>query len=297
MPRDFSKSKRNVVKIKPNRLGLCLVFLCALSLSTSIVKGNEPPPNEPSSKVWQTLKQDLFANQSISHPVNWLTLEAPRRAHDAALVPVTIKANPPKGNYIIKHLTLLIDNNPVPIAAEFELSEKLQPLHIETRVRVDQYSHIRAIIRTDKGKLFMATKYVKAAGGCSAPALKDKAAKMSVLGQTKLRQFTPKKNKVNQQRDVQLMIRHPNYSGLQMNQTTGYYIPAHYVSEITIKVNEEQLMKINGAISLSEDPIIRFHFHSNRKRSKLNIKIKDTEGLQFQNEWPLKSLIHPKSDT
>ncbi len=249
------------------------------------------------SKAWQTLKQDLFENQTISQSASWLSLDAPKRAHDAALVPITITATPPSNGDTIKHLTLIIDNNPVPVAAEFELSEQLGPLHIETRVRVDQYSHIRAIIETNKGHLFMTEKYVKAAGGCSAPAMKDMAAKKKLLGQTKLRQFTPHRStaekKTSGQRDVQLMVRHPNYSGLQMNQATGYYIPAHYVSEIIIKADDKPLMKVKGAISLSEDPIIRFHFRSTHKRPRLNVEIRDTEDQTFKNEWLLKPLVQP----
>ena len=251
------------------------------------------------TKAWQTLQADVFDNKAIKETATWLTIKAPDRAHDAALVPITIKANPKDTEGHVKKLTIIIDNNPAPVAAEIDLSPKLGPLHIETRVRVDQYSHVRAIVETSKGELFMAAKFVKAAGGCSAPAMKDRATKMKMLGKTKLRQFTVAPNQQikqsqKQQAEIQVMVRHPNYSGLQMNQETGYYIPAHFVSEMTIKADDEQLIHINGAISLSEDPVIRFRFLPERERPIIKLDVKDTEDKHFQNQWQLKPR-HPQT--
>mgnify|MGYP002150436774 CR=1 FL=1 len=44
---------------------------------------------------------------------------------------------------------------------------------IETRVRVDAYSHVRAIAEASDGQLYAVTRFVKASGGCSAPAGSD----------------------------------------------------------------------------------------------------------------------------
>lgn len=242
-------------------------------------------------EVWKDLKQDIFAQKKISESPSFMSIDAPYRAHDAALVPITIKADKPGAGVHYKTLTLVIDNNPVPVAARFELSPKLGALHLETRVRIDQYSHVRAIIETNDGKLYMATKYVKASGGCSAPAMKDMDAKMAMLGKSKLRQFTlanqPEKARQSQ-REIQVMVRHPNYSGMQLNQETGYYIPAHYVKEIVINLDGEQLMKVDGAISLSEDPAIRFRFMAETSEPVISLTVKDTKKQTFDNQWQLK---------
>lgn len=240
--------------------------------------------------VWQDLKTELFDERSINEQAGWLAMDAPYRAHDAALVPITVKATPPKPGQYIKGLTLVIDNNPVPVAAVMQLSPKLGPLNMETRIRVNQYSHVRAILEMNNGELYMVSKYVKAAGGCSAPAMKDMDAKMASIGQMKMRQFTQKQpaDAAQSTREIQLMVRHPNYSGMQLNQVTGYYIPAHFVSEMEIKLEGEPLIKLEGAISLSEDPTIRFQFQSAKEQPELDFVVRDTNKKLYEKKWQLK---------
>ncbi|GAA6213092.1 quinoprotein dehydrogenase-associated SoxYZ-like carrier [Hyphomicrobiales bacterium 4NK60-0047b] len=257
-------------------------------------------------EMWADLKSDLYDNRKINKAPSWLMMEAPYRAHDAALVPITIKANLPKSvgkenkKPFLKALTLVIDNNPVPVAAKIVLSPKLGPLHMETRIRVNQYSHVRAIVETSEGDLFMVAKYVKAAGGCSAPAMKDIDAKMASIGKMKMRQFTPKpgtelvrkdQSSKSGTREIQLMVRHPNYSGMQLNQVTGYYIPAHFVNDMEVKLDEAPLIKLEGAISLSEDPMIRFRFQTDSAKPKLEFSVKDTKDQTFKKQWQLKPAI------
>ena len=45
--------------------------------------------------------------------------------------------------------------------------------HLATRVRVNDYSYLRVIAETQSGELHMAQTFVKASGGCSAPAVKN----------------------------------------------------------------------------------------------------------------------------
>ncbi len=58
---------------------------------------------------------------------------------------------------------------------------------IETRVRIEEYTYVRAVALTNDGKLYMAANYVKASGGCSAPAGKDAIAARANLGKMRLR--------------------------------------------------------------------------------------------------------------
>ena len=276
------------------RLGVIIFLATLLMLNFALM--SDLLASEQDEEVWTDLKTELFENRSINTTANWLKMEAPYRAHDAAIVPITIKASVPKGkNSFLKTLTIVIDNNPVPVAATMVLSPKLGPLHIETRIRVNQYTHVRAIVETSNGELYMRSKYVKAAGGCSAPAMKDIDAKMASLGKMKLRQFNPKlmgektqSKALQQTREIQLMVRHPNYSGMQMNQVTGYYIPAHFVSGMEIKLDDHPLIKLEGAISLSEDPMLRFRFQTEKPSPNLQFLVKDTKDKTFKKQWQLK---------
>ena len=76
------------------------------------------------------------------------------------------------------------------------------------------------------------------------------------------------------------MISHPNYSGMQMNQLTGLYIPAKYVSEIEVRRGSELVFQMEGGISLSEDPNIRFTYAAAASEA-LEVTAKDTDGKVF----------------
>ena len=106
--------------------------------------------------------------------MSFASLEAPPRAEDAALVPVTMSVHAPAGDArrVVK-LSLVIDENPVPLAGEFTLGAKSDVAKIATRVRVNAYTNMRLIAELSDGSLHMAKVYVKAAGGCSAPATKN----------------------------------------------------------------------------------------------------------------------------
>ena len=67
----------------------------------------------------------------------------------------------------------MIDQNPAPMAAKFELGPDAKVSEISTRVRVNNYTDVHAVAELSDGKLYMIKTYVKASGGCSAPAAKN----------------------------------------------------------------------------------------------------------------------------
>ena len=159
-------------------------------------------------------------------------------------------------------MSLVIDGNPSPLAAVFEPGAKAAVTMIETRVRVDQQTNVHAVVEMADGKLFYSVAYVKAAGGCSAPAPKDEAG-AARLGDMRLRALPNPQNAEATRREVLLMIRHPNNSGMQMDQITHYYIPARYVNLTKIFQGNDPVLTVTGGISLSQDPNFRFDYLSN----------------------------------
>ncbi len=156
---------------------------------------------------------------------------------------------------------------------------------------MNAYSNVRAIAEMNDGSLYMAVKFVKASGGCSAPALKDQDATMAAMGKMKLRQFTPKPGAADEPaldavRQVQLMIRHPQYSGFQMDPMSRLFIPPHYVSDIEVKQGGQTLLTVEGAISLSEDPSIHFSYLPEGP-GEIDVEVRDTEGNVFTRSWPV----------
>ena len=201
-------------------------------------------------------------------------------------MPVTIAAEIPQtAERYIKTLTLIVDKNPAPVAAIFNLTPEMGTATISTRIRVNEYTNVRVIAETSDGALHMAEKFVKAAGGCSAPALKDMAAAEARIGKMKLKQSRP--GAAAQPQEVQLLVSHPNYTGFQMNQLTRHYIPAHFVQDITVSYGGQTLMTVEGAISLSEDPSIHFSFLPKADSKEMSVEVRDTEGEVYTGSWPL----------
>lgn len=228
---------------------------------------------------WPGIRKELFAARDIADGDGAVELTAPVRAEDAAVVPITMRI-PARLAASAASLTLVIDKNPMPVVATFKFGpaagngERV----IDTRVRVDMYSNVRAVLETTDGKLHMATKFVKAAGGCSAPALKDQEQALAELGKMKLRLHETNQSPIMQ--EAQVMIRHPNYSGMQMNQLTGLYIPAKFIENMEVRRGSEVVFTMTGGISLSENPNIRFTYGT-AADNEISVVAKDTTGATF----------------
>ncbi len=272
------------------RRGFCLLALSLVAAFT-VGAGQAAVAGED---VWSELKGELYGDRPIQDGSEWLALDAPYRAYDAAIVPIDITALRPQGaTRFIKNITLVIDQNPAPVAAVFRLGPRSGLASISTRVRIDAYSNVRAIVETNDGELFMVSRFVKASGGCAAPALKDQDESLANLGKMRLRYFTPKPSasstlESQAVREAQLMIRHPNYSGLQMNQITRYYIPAFFVRDIEVRQGDDLILSIEGAISLSENPSVRFNFLSSGAEP-ISVRVQDSEDQIFTQSWPVSS--------
>ncbi|MFK8252133.1 quinoprotein dehydrogenase-associated SoxYZ-like carrier [Ancylobacter terrae] len=238
-------------------------------------------------RTWNELKPDVFGERPITDGSPLVRLTAPTRAEDAAMVPVEAEVMLPAGDpRTIRKLTLIVDENPAPVAATFTFGGQRHDVTLATRLRVNSYSYVRAIAETSDGALHMAERYVKASGGCSAPAMKDEEAALKNIGQMKLRYVADGQQgdatQANRLSRLQLMIRHPNYSGLQMDQVTRLYIPAKFVNQIAVKQGDDLVFTMEGGISLSEDPNIQFSFEPNGK--EIRVEAADTDGRSFEGE-------------
>ncbi len=231
--------------------------------------------------IWPSLQKDLFGARTVVEDHSVVALEAPYRADDAALVPLKVTL-PAATARSVKRLLLVIDKNPAPLVADFTFGPAAGDGErvIETRVRVDMYSNVRAIAETDDGRLVMATRFVKAAGGCSAPALKDTDAALAEAGKMQIKHLATTAHGLS---EAQIKIRHPQYSGLQLNQVTGYYIPANFLRVIDVARDGERVFRVEGGISLSEDPNIRFTYAAGGGNT-IEVTAEDTDGKIFKGQ-------------
>ena len=150
-----------------HRLRLLGVLGLLAALATPAGPSSAAEPYDP----WPGLVQDIFNNRPMDDGSNVIGIEMPYRAEDAAIVPVTLtsKLSPDDNRHLVA-ITLVIDQNPAPMAAKFELGPDARVSEISTRVRVNNYTNVHAVAELSDGKLYMVKTYVKASGGCSAPA-------------------------------------------------------------------------------------------------------------------------------
>jgi sulfur-oxidizing protein SoxY len=237
---------------------------------------------------WPELATQVFSGRPLADGTDLVAIEMPGRAEDAAIVPVTVRATlPPGDTRRVKAFTIVIDENPAPLAATFNIGPNAVVSAISTRVRVNSYTNVHAVADLSDGKLYVVKTYVKASGGCSAPAVKNADQAKVSLGQMRFRQFSrPAEARASSTREAQIMIRHPNNSGLQMDQISRLYIPAHFIQNVKIWQGDELMLSVDGSIAISEDPNIRFTYVPNNAKS-FRIEAVDTENRVFRGDWPL----------
>jgi len=237
---------------------LALVFLLVLA-SPFVALAADAPPDPATVDVWLKMRTMLFGSRSITlDHGNVVTLRVPARAQDAAIVPVSISthlAQTPE-RYVRK-LYLLIDANPSPLGAMFTFSPQSGRADIDTRVRVEDYTWMRAVAELNDGSLYMDQRYVKAAGGCSAPygTAPDFDA-YQPRARLKMEASVAPREPVL----AQLMIQHPNSSGLAKDQMTQLFIPAYFVRTVEVTYADQPIMTAEVDFTISENPNFRFYF-------------------------------------
>lgn len=257
--------------------------LAALALGLPAAQAQLKSADDPDgSPRWKQVRASLFGDRPIQDGGDAvIRLEAPTRAEDAAIVPIAIRAAfEQKPERYIKQVTLVIDNNPSPISAIFHYTLDSGRADIETRVRIDEYTFVRVIAETNDGKLHSSTRFVKAAGGCSAPPGKDPAAALASLGQMRLR--VQPATSPRQPVLAQLMISHPNDSGMVMDQLTRQYTPPHFVRKVDVKYNGRLVLSADLDFSISENPNLRFYFVPSEPGGELRAEVVDTKELHFE---------------
>lgn len=242
------------------------------------------------SERWTSLRKSLFGDRTIVEGSGVIALDAPVRAMDASTVPVGISL-PGGGGAIsgrVKSVWLIVDGNPSPLAGAFHFGPAMDPHSLKTRVRVDQYTLIHAVAETEDGRLFSAARYVKAAGGCSAPSTKDPEVAMSRLGQMRLRIDGDTPATDGNTVTAQLLISHPNNNGMQMDQLTHNYIPPRYIQTIDVRYGDELVFNVDADISLSEDPVITFGLHVHGDQA-VHVDVQDSANTMFHKDFGVRS--------
>jgi len=144
---------------------------------------------ESDPKIWPVVKEAFFANRDIQE-VDFLKIDAPRRAESGAQVPVTYsydRAAAAASGVEIKKIYAIVDANPIPLTATYHLTDMLGNFQLSTRVRYETDSFIHIIGEDANGKLYMAKRDIRAAGGCGGTVDGDDVAIRAAAGKIKLK--------------------------------------------------------------------------------------------------------------
>ena len=259
------------------RMLLLIAVTGGMPVAPALAANSDGADNER----WRAVRDSLFAGRTISEDTaGVIELDTPVRAADAAVVPIAIRtqlAQTP--SRYIKKVWLVIDRNPSPVGAVFTFTPDSGRADIETRVRVEEYTHVRAVAETSDGKLYMTTRFVKASGGCSAPAGSDAAAALAAMGKMAFRVDGDVRG--TQPVLAQLTISHPNHSGLAMDQYTRQFTPAHYVRKIDVTHGGKPVFSADVDFSMSENPSFRFYFLP-QGNTELRANVVDSSERRFE---------------
>ncbi len=263
------------------RRTLSTLFLSLIVLSAAAADDSASPNTE----IWRKVRADLFGERPIMDDGagGRILLEMPARAADASVVPLAIRFKPSPNDAPTKKLYVVIDRNPSPIAGIFEFGEASGGPDLETRVRIEEYTWVRVIAERADGSLLAVQRFIKAAGGCSAPAGKSLAERLAGMGQMKWRVDAPADPSAPV--SVQLMIRHPNNSGLAMDQLTHLYDPPYYVRNVRLTRGDELVFSADVDFSISENPAFRFTLRPG-KGGALHARVTDSNERVFESSAP-----------
>jgi sulfur-oxidizing protein SoxY len=229
---------------------------------------------------WDALAAAIFPGHHVNPAPGFVGIDAPVRAMDAALVPVTLTL--PTGKPL-KSLYLVVDENPSPIAAHVVFGPAADGRTLTLRIRVDQYTNLHAVAETADGQLYATARFIKAAGGCSAPGSETPEIALRGAGRMKLRLHDEAGAQT-----ADLLIKHPNFNGMQMDQVSHLYTPARYVNRIDIAYNGRAVLHMDTDISVASDPAIGFGFKSDGTGT-LTVDVADTAHATWHQDFPVAS--------
>jgi sulfur-oxidizing protein SoxY len=241
-------------------------------------------------EAWDGLRAQLWGDRPIAEGGAVLTLDAPARATDDRRVPVGAHVALPDGA-TLKSLTLIIDENPMPVSAVFEAQTPATAFSTEVALRLNGPSEVRAVAEDDQGRLWMVGQMVKTSGlgACAAPPTTDPKLALDTLGQMDLAVDTGDALRARMDPSAEalarLSISHPSHSGLQMDQITLLFTPARYVETVEVWADDAPAFTVTGSISLAENPEIAFTAPAGAHA--LRVRMTDTDGAVFERRFGL----------
>ncbi|MCB5190790.1 quinoprotein dehydrogenase-associated SoxYZ-like carrier [Methylobacillus arboreus] len=244
-----------------------------------------PASAEVNDQKWQSMQRDFFPGKSLLQG-DFIKIAAPRRAESGAQVPFSFVVDyPMTESQYVKAVTVIVDANPVPLAAVFHFNPHSGKAEIATRIRLETDSLVHVVAETSDGKLHVNAVPVRASGGCGGTVEGDEDEAKRNAG--KMRLALDSEAGEGDVRNVKLQIKHPMFTGLQRDLVSQGFRPAFYISKIDVRYNGEPVLQADTYIGISEDPNIRFPFIA-KQDGTLTVTIHDNEDNEFSQSLAVK---------
>lgn len=83
--------------------------------------------------------------------------------------------------------------------------------------------------------------------------------------------------------EIKLLLNHPMENGRNRDMN-GKLIPAHFIRELTIELNDKTVLHANLGGSMSKDPFFTFRLKNTTPGGRLRVSWLDNQGLSDQAE-------------
>lgn len=134
-------------------LGLAAAAGQAIRPGRLLAASLDPDPEVPNQQVARILK-DLFGDRPIRR--GQVLLDMPVVAEDGRVVPVIIEAPdlPMTADNYVKAVHLIVDHNPDPHLAAFDVTPAMGRLSLQFRIKMKRTTWVRAIVETSSGDVW-----------------------------------------------------------------------------------------------------------------------------------------------
>jgi sulfur-oxidizing protein SoxY len=266
--------------VRPHRRralqGLAALAAAPATSSWAAIGGLPSAEHRDSSPEWERLSGKLFGGKPLLHGQGVVQLFVPLRAAYGASVPVKVVSKlPQRPELHVRKMYVVVDKNPSQLALVLDLTTEVGQADFETRLRVDEYSHVRVVSELSNGELHTDSRYVKTSGGCSAPPNREA---LHLIGRTLLK--VAGELRLEQPVPADVTVVHPNDTGFELNQVTVMYIPPHFVRTISVSYAGRKVFDADLDFSVSENPTLRFNFVPHGK-GELRAEVTDSKDARF----------------
>ena len=201
-------------------------------------------------------------------PSNEITLIAPDRAENGAVVQVEILSNIPN----TEALALFVAENPTPLIVNVMLSPGTQA-RLVTRIKMAQTSQVKVVAKVGNQYFTQSNQVVVLEDGCGGS---DSDAKFesSMKMRAKL---------VNDIAEVKVIIVHPMTTGRAKN-SAGQLIPAHFIQTLNATLNGKQVLEVHCSTAISKNPYFTFNVTGAKLGDVVLVKWQDNMGYSGQSD-------------